>query len=80
MFVRYFFLNGSLNNIAPQGQQVLQSADGIILLSIYNGCLYIKYNKDASKDYYAELVIDTSGVALIANDSSGYHSKQIFKF
>lgn len=73
-------LNGSLNNVAPQVGSVLQSTDGIISLSIYNDNLYIKYNKDASKDYYAELVIDTSGMALLANDSSGYHTKQIVKF
>ena len=80
MFVRYFFLNGSLNHIAPKGETVLRSSDGIVSLSIYNDSLYIKYDKDLSKDYYAELVISTSGMALITNDSSGYHSKQIFKF
>ena len=73
-------LNGSLNNIAPQGEPVLRSADGIVLLSIYNDCLYIKYNKDASKDWYAELIIGLSGMTLIANNGSGYHTKQIVEF
>ena len=73
-------LNGSLNNIAPKGESALRSADGIVSLSVYNECLYIKYNKDASKDYYVEIAIDTSGMALLANDSSGYHTKQIAKF
>lgn len=73
-------LNGSLNNVAPKEGSVLCSSDGIILLSIYNDSLYIKYNKDASKDYYAELAISTSGMVLITNDSSGYHTKQIVNF
>lgn len=73
-------LNGSLNNVAPKEGSVLCSSDGIILLSIYNDSLYIKYNKDASKDYYAELVISTSGMVLITNNSSGYHTKQIVNF
>ena len=77
MFVRYIFLNGSLNNIAPQGAPVLQSTDGIVSLSIYNDCLYIKYNKDASKDYYVEFAIGFSGATLIANSSNGYHTKNI---
>lgn len=73
-------LNGSLNNVAPKGESVLCSSDGIVLLSIYNDSLYIKYNKDVSKDYYAELAISTSGMVLITNDSSGYHTKQIVNF
>lgn len=80
MFVRYIFLNGSLNNIAPQGEPALRSADGIILLSIYEGELYIKYKVDESKDYYAELAIGVSGMTLLANDSSGYHVKKIVEF
>lgn len=73
-------LNGSLNNVAPKGESVLCSSDGIVSLSIYNDSLYIKYNKDVSKDYYAELAISTSGMVLITNDSSGYHTKQIVNF
>ena len=73
-------LNGSLNNVAPKGESVLCSSDGIVSLSIYNDSLYIKYNKDVSKDYYAELAISTSGTVLITNDSSGYHTKQIVNF
>lgn len=73
-------LNGSLNNVAPKGETVLRSSDGIVSLSIYNDGLYIKYNKDVSKDYYAELAISTSGMILITNDSSGYHTKQIVNF
>ena len=73
-------LNGSLNNVAPKGESVLRSSDGIVLLSIYNDSLYIKYDKDVSKDYYAELAISTSGMVLITNDSSGYHTKQIVNF
>ena len=73
-------LNDGLNNVAPKGESVLRSSDGIFSLSIYNDSLYIKYNKDASKDYYAELVISTSDMALITNDSSGYHTKQIVNF
>ena len=75
-----YLLNGSLNNIDPKGESILRSSDGIVSLSIYNDSLYIKYNKDASKDYYVELAIGTSGMVLMKNDSSGYHSKQIFKF
>lgn len=75
-----FYQNGSLNNIAPQGAPVLQSHDGIVSLSIYNDCLYIKYNKDVSKDWYAELAIGLSGMTLIANNGSGYHTKQIVEF
>ena len=71
------YINGSLNNIAPQGEPVLRSADGIVSLSIYKGDLYIKYNVDASKDYYAELVIGLSGAMLIVNKSNGYHTKNI---
>lgn len=73
-------LNGSLNHIAPKGETALRSSDGIISLSIYNDSLYIKYDKDASKDYYAELAISTSGMTFITNDSSGYHAKQIVNF
>lgn len=73
-------LNGSLNNVAPKGKSALCSSDGIVSLSIYNDSLYIKYNKDVSKDYYAELAISTSGMVLITNDSSGYHTKQIVNF
>ena len=73
-------LNGSLNDIAPQGESVLRSADGIVSLSIYNDDLYIKYNKDASKDQYAALIIGVSGMTLIASDSRGYHTKQIVEF
>lgn len=73
-------INGSLNNVAPKGEAVLRSSDGIVSLSIYNDGLYIKYNKDVSKDYYAELAISTSGMILITNDSSGYHVKQIVNF
>lgn len=73
-------INGSLNNVAPKGESVLCSSDGIVSLSIYNDSLYIKYNKDVSKDYYAELAISTSGMVLITNDSSGYHTKQIVNF
>ena len=75
-----YFLNGSLNHVAPKEGSVLCSSDGIIALSIYNDSLYIKYNKDASKDYYAELAISTSGMVLITNDRSGYHTKQIVNF
>lgn len=74
------YINGSLNNVAPKGESVLCSSDGIVSLSIYNDSLYIKYNKDVSKDYYAELAISTSGMVLITNDSSGYHTKQIVNF
>ena len=73
-------LNGSLNIIAPKGVSGLYSLDYIVSLSIYNDSLYIKYNKDVSKDYYAQLAINTSGMVLITNDSSGYHSKQIVNF
>lgn len=73
-------LNGSLNYVAPKEESALCSSDGIISLSIYNDSLYVKYNKDISKDYYAELVISTSGMVLITNDSSGYHNKQIVNF
>ena len=75
-----YLLNGSLNYVAPKGETVLRSSDGIVSLSIYNDSLYIKYDKDASKDYYAELVISTSGMVLKKNDSSGYHTKQIVNF
>lgn len=75
-----FSLNGSLNHVAPKEEPVLRSSDGIVSLSIYNDSLYIKYDKDASKDYYAELVIGTSGMVLKKNDSSGYHTKQIVNF
>ena len=75
-----FSLSGSLNNIRPKGESFLRSSDGIVSLSIYNDSLYIKFNKDASKDYYVELAIDTSGMVLIKNDSSGYHAKQIVNF
>ena len=74
------YLNGSLNYVAPKGESTLRSSDGIVSLSIYNDNLYIKYDKDASKDYYAELAISTSGMVLITNDSSGYHTKQIVNF
>ena len=70
-------LNGSLNFIAPKGETALRSSDGIVSLSVYNDSLYIKYDKDKSKDYYAELTVSTSGMVLIKNDSSGYHRKQI---
>ena len=73
-------LNGSLNYVAPKGEAVLRSLDGIVSLSINNDSLYITYNKDVSKDYYAQLAISTSGMALITNDSSGYHTKQIVNF
>ena len=73
-------LNGSLNYVAPKGEAVLRSLDGIVSLSIYNDILYITYNKDVSKDYYAQLAISTSGMVLITNDSSGYHTKQIVNF
>lgn len=73
-------LNGSLNYVAPKGETVLRSSDGIVSLSIYHDSLYVKYNKDVSKDYYAELAISTSGMVLITNDSSGYHTKQIVNF
>ena len=73
-------LNGSLNYVAPKGEAVLRSLDGIVSLSINNDSLYITYNKDVSKDYYAQLTISTSGMALITNDSSGYHTKQIVNF
>lgn len=73
-------LNGSLNYVAPKGETVLRSSDGIVSLSIYHDSLYVKYNKDVSKDYYAELAISTSGMVLITNDSSGYHAKQIVNF
>ena len=80
IFVRYFFLNGSLNHVAPKGETALRSSDGIVSLSIYDDSLYIKYNKDESKDCYAELAISTSGMVLMTNDSSGYHTKQIVNF
>ena len=70
-------LNGSLNYVAPKGEAVLRSLDGIVSLSIYNDTLYITYNKDVSKDYYAQLAISTSGMILITNDISGYHTKNI---
>ena len=73
-------LNGSLDYVAPKGESVLCSSDGIVSLSIYNDSLYIKYNKDVLKDYYAQLTISTSGMFLITNDSSGYHSEQIVNF
>ena len=73
-------LNGSLNYVAPKGEAVLRSLDGIVSLSINNDSLYITYNKDVSKDYYAQLAISTSGMVLITNDSSGYHTKQIVNF
>lgn len=73
-------LNGSLNYVAPKGETVLRSSDGIVSLSIYHDSLYVKYNKDVSKDYYAELAISTSGMVLVTNDSSGYHTKQIVNF
>ena len=75
-----YFLNGSLNYVAPKEESVLRSSNNIISLSIYNDSLYIKYEKDASKDYYAELAIGTSGMVLKTNDSSGYHTKQIVNF
>lgn len=70
-------LNGSLNYVAPKGEAILRSSDGIVSLSIYNDSMYITYNKDVSKDYYAQLAISTSGMILITNDSSGYHTKNI---
>lgn len=73
-------LNGSLDNVAPKEESVLRSSDGIVSLSIYNDSLYITYNKDVSKDYYAQLIIGTSGMTLITNDSSGYNTKQIVNF
>ena len=73
-------LNGSLNYVAPKEGSVLRSSDGIVSLSIYNDSLYITYNKDVSKDYYAQLTISTSGMVLMTNDSSGYHTKQIVNF
>ena len=73
-------LNGSLNYVAPKGESVLCSSDGIVSLSIYNDSLYVKYNKDVSKDYYAQLVISTSGMVFITNDRSGYNTKQIVNF
>ena len=75
-----YLLNGSLNNVAPKEGSVLRSSDGIVSLSIYNDSLYITYNKDVSKDYYAQLAISTSGMVLMINDSSGYHTKQIVNF
>lgn len=74
------YINGSLNHVAPKGETVLRSSDGIVSLSIYHDSLYVKYNKDVSKDYYAELAISTSGMVLVTNDSSGYHTKQIVNF
>ena len=73
-------LNGSLNYISTKGEAYLRSLDGIISLSIYDDNLYIKYTKDESKDYYAELAIGTHGMSLLKNDSSGYNMKQIVNF
>ena len=72
--------NGSLDYVTPKEEQILRSSNNIISLSIYNDSLYIKYNKDVSKDYYAQLTISTSGMVLKTNDSSGYHTKQIVNF
>lgn len=80
MFVRYFFLNGRLNHVAPKDGTVLCSSNNIISLSIYDDSLRIKYSKDISKDYYAQLAIGTSGMVLKKNDSSGFHTKQIVNF
>ena len=75
-----FSLNGRLNYVATKGEAVLRSSDGIVSLSIYNDSMYITYNKDVSKDYYAQLAISTSGMTLITNDSSECHTKQIVNF
>ena len=71
-----FFVNGKLT-IALPSESSIRSLDNKIRITEYKGRLVIQLSIDQSKDWYAMLSFDQTGLSYIKNDSDGYVSKKI---
>ena len=69
-------LNGKLT-IALPSESSIRSLDNKIRITEYKGRLVIQLSIDQSKDWYAMLSFDQTGLSYIKNDSDGYVSKKI---
>lgn len=72
----YTELNGKLT-IALPSESSIRSLDNKIRITEYKGRLVIQLSIDQSKDWYAMLSFDQTGLSYIKNDSDGYVSKKI---
>lgn len=69
-------INGKLT-IALPSESSIRSLDNKIRITEYKGRLVIQLSIDQSKDWYAMLSFDQTGLSYIKNDSDGYVSKKI---
>ena len=69
-------VNGKLT-IALPSESSIRSLDNKIRITEYKGRLVIQLSIDQSKDWYAMLSFDQTGLSYIKNDSDGYVSKKI---
>lgn len=69
-------VNGKLT-IALPSESSIRSLDNKIIITEYKGRLVIQLSIDQSKDWYAMLSFDQTGLSYIKNDSDGYVSKKI---
>lgn len=63
--------------IALPSESSIRSLDNKIRITEYKGRLVIQLSIDQSKDWYAMLLFDQTGLSYIKNDSDGYVSKKI---
>lgn len=63
--------------IALPSESSIRSLDNKIRITEYKGRLVIQLSIDQSKDWYAMLSFDQTGLSYIKNDSDGYVSKKI---
>lgn len=63
--------------IALPSESSIRSLDNKIIITEYKGRLVIQLSIDQSKDWYAMLSFDQTGLSYIKNDSDGYVSKKI---